>query len=90
MGSDPNIWTAGSRGEDLDAFVGVAGAGAFVRSVPWVFDDRVWWHAQDLDLNEDASLIVSMVPGSLSNCAAGGVLGSYPCSAGVRAGAYGQ
>ena len=35
----PNIWTDGSRDEDLDAMVGVAGAGAFVKDVPWVFDD---------------------------------------------------
>ena len=30
----PNIWTDGWRDEDLDAMVGVAGAGALVRSVP--------------------------------------------------------
>ena len=30
----PNIWTDGSRDEDLDAMVGVAGAGAFVKNVP--------------------------------------------------------
>ena len=29
----PNIWTDGSRDEDLDAIVGVAGAGAFVKEV---------------------------------------------------------
>ena len=27
---NPNIWTDGSRDEDLDALVGVARAGAFV------------------------------------------------------------
>ena len=57
----PNMWTDGSRDEDLDAMVGVAGAGAFVKNVPWVFDDRAWGHAQDLDLNEDAARIFSMV-----------------------------
>ena len=46
----PNIWTDGSRDEDLDAMVGVAGAGAFVNDVPWVFDGRAWGHAQDLNL----------------------------------------
>ena len=30
----PNIWTDGSREEDLDAMVGVPGAGAFVKDVP--------------------------------------------------------
>ena len=62
---NPNIWTDGSRDEDLDAMVGVAGAGAFVGAVPWVFDDRVWGHAQDLDLDEDAAGIFSMVSGPL-------------------------
>ena len=61
----PNIWTDGSRDEDLDAMVGVAGAGAFVNNAPWVFDDRAWGHAQDLDLVDDAARIFSMVPGSL-------------------------
>ena len=60
----PNIWTDGSRDEDLDAMVGVAGAGAFVNDVPWVFDGRAWGHAQDLDLGNDAARIFSMVPGS--------------------------
>ena len=32
----PNIWTDGSRDEDLDALIGIAGAGAFVRSATWV------------------------------------------------------
>ena len=32
----PNLWTDGGRDEDPDALIGVAGAGAFVRSVPWV------------------------------------------------------
>ena len=40
MPADPNIWTDGSRHEDLDALLDVAGAVAFVRSVPWVFDVR--------------------------------------------------
>ena len=53
----PNIWTDGSRDEDLDAMVGVAGSGAFVKDVPWVFDGRAWVHAQDLDIGEDASRI---------------------------------
>ena len=61
----PNIWTDGSRDEDLDAMVGVAGAGAFVKEVPWVFDGRAWGHAQDLDLGHDATRIFSMVPGAL-------------------------
>ena len=62
--ANPNIWTDGSRDEDLDAMVGVAGAGAFVKDVPWVFDGRAWGHAQDLDLGDDATRIFSMVPGS--------------------------
>ena len=53
----PDIWTDGSRDEDLDAMVGVAGAGAFVKNVPWVFDGRAWGHAQDLDLVDDAARI---------------------------------
>ena len=61
----PNIWTDGSRDEDLDAMVGVAGSGAYVKNVPWVFDGRAWGHAQDLDLDDDAARIFSMVPGSL-------------------------
>ena len=61
----PNIWTDGSRDEDLDAMVGVAGAGAFVNDVPWVFDGRAWGHAQDLDIGDDAARIFSMVPGAL-------------------------
>ena len=61
----PNIWTDGSRDEDLDAMEGAAGSGAFVKDVPWVFDGRAWGHAQDLDTGEDASRIFSMVPGSL-------------------------
>ena len=60
-----NIWTDGSRDEDLDSMVGVAGAGAFVQAVPWVFDGRAWWHAQDLDLGDDPSRIFSMVHGLL-------------------------
>ena len=55
----------GSRDEYLDAMVGVAGAGTFVKEVPWVFDGRAWGHAQDLDLGNDATRIFSMVPGSL-------------------------
>ena len=42
--------------------MGVAGAGAFTRAVPWVFDGRAWGHAQDLNLDDDASQIFSMVP----------------------------
>ena len=61
----PNIWTDGSRDEDLDAMVGVAGAGAFVNEVPWAFDDRAWGHAQDLGIGTDATRVFSMVPGSL-------------------------
>ena len=61
----PNIWTDGSRDGDLDAMVGVAGAGAFVKDVPWVFDGRAWGHAQDLDIGDDAARIFSMVPGLL-------------------------
>ena len=61
----PNMWTDGSRDEDLDALVRVAGAGAFTASVPWVFDGRAWGHAQDLDVAEDACRIFSMVPGWL-------------------------
>ena len=38
----PDFWTDGSRDEDLDALVDVAGAGAFTRSVPWVLDGRAW------------------------------------------------
>ena len=53
----PNIWTDGSRDKDLDALVGVAGAGAFVWSVPWFFDGRPWGHAQDLELADDASRV---------------------------------
>ena len=63
----PNIWTDGSRDEDLDAMVGVAGAGAFVKEVPWVFDDRAWGHAQNLDIGPDATRIFSMVPGPLQS-----------------------
>ena len=37
MPANPNMWTDGSRDEDFDALVGVACAGAFVKSVPWVF-----------------------------------------------------
>ena len=62
---NPNVWSDGSRDEDLDAMVGVAGAGAFVRNVPWVFDGRAWGHAQDLNLDDDAARIFSMVPGPL-------------------------
>ena len=29
----------------------------FTRSVPWDFDGRAWGHAQDLDLDDDASRI---------------------------------
>ena len=47
--------------------VGVAGAGAFVKEVPWVFDGRAWGHAQDLDIGSDATRIFSMVPGSLQS-----------------------
>ena len=65
MPATPNIWTDGRRDEDLDALDGIAGAGAYVRSVPWVFDGRAWGHAQDLDVGDDASRIFSMVPGSL-------------------------
>ena len=61
----PNFWIDGSRDEDLDAMVGVAGAGAFVKTVPWVFDNRAWGHAQDLDLDDDAARIFSMVPWSM-------------------------
>ena len=61
----PNIWTDGSRDEDLDGMVGVAGAGAYVGEVPWVFDDRAWGHAQELNLDYDASRIFDMVPGPL-------------------------
>ena len=61
----PNVWTDGSRDEDLDAMVGVAGAGAFVKTVSWVFDNKAWGHAQDLDIGDDAARIFSMVPGSL-------------------------
>ena len=57
MPANPNIWTDGSRDEDLDAMVGVAGSGAYVKSVSWVFDDRAWGHAQDLDLDDDAPRI---------------------------------
>ena len=39
------IWTDGNREEDFDALVGVAGAGAFGRSVPFVFDCGAWRHA---------------------------------------------
>ena len=63
--ANPNIWTDGSRDEDLDAMVGVAGAGAYVKNVPWVFDGRAWGPAQDLDLDDDAARIFSMVPGAL-------------------------
>ena len=70
--ANPNMWTDGSRDEDLDAIVGVAGAGAFVNSVPCVFDDRAWGQAQDLDLDGDAAHIFSMVP---ADCSARGILG---------------
>ena len=63
--SHPNIWTDGSRDEDLDGMVGVAGAGAYVNDVPWVFDDRAWGHAQELNLDVDAARIFSVVPGPL-------------------------
>ena len=53
----PNIWTDGSRDEDLDALIEVAGAGAYTGSVPWVFDGRAWGHAQDLDVDHDACRI---------------------------------
>ena len=49
----------------MDALVGVAGAGAYVQDVPWVFDGRAWEHAQDLDLDRDASRMFTMVPGWL-------------------------
>ena len=39
----------------LASLVGIAGAGAPVHAVPWVFDDRTWSHAQDLDVGEDPS-----------------------------------
>ena len=56
---DPNIWTDGSRNEDLRR------AGAYVQNVPWVFNGRTWGRVQDLDLDDDASRIFSMVPGFL-------------------------
>ena len=44
MPAHTKIWTDGSREEDVNALVGVAGAGAFGRSVPWVFDCGAWRH----------------------------------------------
>ena len=37
----PSIWADGSRNDDIDALVGVAGAGAFARLITWIFDARL-------------------------------------------------
>ena len=86
---NPNIWTDGSRNEDLDAMVGVAGAGAYVQNVPWVFDGRPWGHVQDLDLDDDASRIFSMVPGFLQTVQRGEYWGGHPCLTGFHADSLG-
>ena len=77
--ADPNIWTDGSGDEGLDALVGVAGAGAFVWSVPWVFDGGEWGHAQDLNQDDHAFWYLFYGPWVASNSSKGGVLGVYPC-----------
>ena len=85
MPANPNIWTDGGRDGDLDALVDVAGAGAFVKSVPWGFDYRAWGHAQDLDLEDDASRIFSMVAGLLQTVHWGG----YSCPSSFHVFAFG-
>ena len=74
----PNIWTDGGRDDDLDASVGIAGAGAFVRSVPCVFDGRAWCHAQDLDLVVDASRTTISVRGCVQSVQRAGASASAP------------
>lgn len=66
----PNIWTDGSRDQDLDALIGVGGAGAFAHSVPWVFNGRAWGHPQDLDIEDDASRFC-LGPWPIADCAQG-------------------
>ena len=61
----PNTWTGGGRDEDLDALVGVAGIGAYARTLPWIFDGCAWSHAHNLDLEEDPCRIFTSVPGWL-------------------------
>ena len=82
--ANPNIWTDGSRDEDLDALMGGAGAGVYVRTVPCVIDSRTWGHAQDLDLADDACRIFVSVPGCLQTVLRGypGPPGAYACSFG--------
>ena len=62
----PNIWTDASRDEDLDAMVGSAGAGAYVKEVPWVFDGGAWGLAQDLHLTPVGTVCRGPGLGSLS------------------------
>ena len=65
MVAHPNMWTDGSRDEDLDALVGVAGLvplfGQFLGSL-MVGPGVLTGDAQDLDLVDDAARIFSMVP----------------------------
>ena len=77
MLAHPNFWTDGNQGEELDALISVAVSGAFVRSVPWVFDGRVWGPCLG-----DASRIFSMV----RSVGEGGSL----CPSGSYAGAPGS
>ena len=82
----PNIWTDGSRDEDLDAMVGVAGAGAFVKDVPWVFDgpgDTLKTLTLEMML-----LNFSMVPGSLQTVQRAEYWGCHSCLAGPHASSH--
>ena len=55
--ANPKNWTDGSRDEDLDAMGGCSWCWSFCQNCPWVFDDRVRGHAQDLGLLQDAARI---------------------------------
>ena len=63
-----NIWTDGGREPIPHLDVDVAGAGAFVHSSAFIFDNHHWGHAQNLDvLNEGSSHIFSGVLGTIQS-----------------------
>ena len=64
----PNIWTDGSREPIPHLDVDVAGAGAFVHSPSFIFDNHHWGHAKDLDdPSEGSSHIFSGVRGPIQS-----------------------